>query len=156
MANNLKASPNGKATTSRKTFSRTTVITEHIATNAEKIWDLLTNAQGFPTWNSTVISLNGEIRQGQKIKLKSTLDPSRTFSLKVKYYEKPKKLIWGDALGQRSYLLEEDGEGTLVTMHEKIGGPIFPLFASKIPSFDASFEQFMRDLKRTAEKTSDK
>ncbi|MEO0902730.1 MAG: SRPBCC domain-containing protein [Bacteroidota bacterium] len=130
------------------------MITAHIAANAEKVWSLLTNAQNFPSWNSTVISLEGEIKQGQKIKLKSTLDPSRTFNLKVKYYEKPKKLVWGDAMGQRTYHLEEDGAGTLVTMHEKIGGPIFPLFASKIPSFDASFEQFMSDLKQVAEKAN--
>ena len=151
----MKASPNGKATTSKKTFSRTTIVAEYIAANAEKVWGLLTNAQNFPSWNSTIISLEGEIKQGQKLKLKSTLDPSRTFNLKVKHFEKSKKLIWGDAMGQRTYLLEEDGEGTLVTMHEKIGGPIFPLFASKIPSFDASFEQFMSDLKQAAEKSND-
>ncbi|MBL8958389.1 MAG: SRPBCC domain-containing protein, partial [Gemmatimonadetes bacterium] len=38
-----------------------------------------------------------------------------------------------------------------VTMHEKIGGPIFPLFARMIPSFDAAFDQFAADLKRAAE-----
>ncbi|GAB5555445.1 MAG: hypothetical protein Sapg2KO_50360 [Saprospiraceae bacterium] len=31
-------------------------------------------------------------------------------------------------------------------------GPLFPLFASKIPDFDASFEQFIADLKKAAEK----
>jgi hypothetical protein len=36
-------------------------------------------------------------------------------------------------------------------MTEKIGGPLFPLFASSIPSFDASFERFAADLKREAE-----
>ncbi len=147
-------SPHGKAITQKKTFSRTTVITEHIIADAEKVWEILTNAEDFPKWNSTVVSLEGKIEKGQKLKLKSTLDPSRTFKLKVKEIEKPSKLVWGDALGQRTYLLEKDTEGTLVTMHEKIGGPIFPLFASKIPSFDASFEQFMGDLKTTAEKNT--
>ena len=37
-------------------------------------------------------------------------------------------------------------------MTEHIGGPVFPMFASKIPSFDASFEQFAADLKTAAEK----
>jgi len=37
-------------------------------------------------------------------------------------------------------------------MREKIGGPMFPLFAKMIPPFDASFEQFAADLKAEAEK----
>jgi hypothetical protein len=36
-------------------------------------------------------------------------------------------------------------------MTEKIGGPIFPLFARMIPSFDQSFEQYAKDLKKEAE-----
>jgi hypothetical protein len=36
-------------------------------------------------------------------------------------------------------------------MTEKIGGFMFPLFASKIPSFDQSFEKFTADLKAKAE-----
>ncbi len=148
-----KAYPYGKSKTTKKTFSRTTVITQHILNDDQKIWSILTNAKNFSNWNSTVVSLEGKIEVGEKIILKSTLDPSRTFKLKVKHMTKPEKLVWGDALGQRTYLLEKDLEGTLVTMHEKIGGPIFPLFAGKIPSFDASFEQFMDDLKRESEKT---
>ena len=36
-------------------------------------------------------------------------------------------------------------------MNEKIGGPLFPLFAKMIPSFDQSFEQFASDLKKESE-----
>ena len=36
-------------------------------------------------------------------------------------------------------------------MTEKIGGPLFPLVAKMIPSFDKSFEQFAIDLKKEAE-----
>ena len=36
-------------------------------------------------------------------------------------------------------------------MSEKIGGPLFPLFARYIPSFDESFERFADDLKKEAE-----
>jgi hypothetical protein len=36
-------------------------------------------------------------------------------------------------------------------MTERIGGPLFPLFAGMIPSFDESFETFAADLKREAE-----
>lgn len=144
----------GKALTVKKTFSRTTTISQNIQAEPATIWKLLTNAADFSKWNSTVISIEGSIQAGEKIKLKSTLDPSRTFKLKVKEFVPNQQLSWGDAMGTRSYLLERKGGNTHFTMTEKIGGPIFPLFASKIPSFDESFEQFTADLKKEAESKS--
>ncbi|MEM9832995.1 MAG: SRPBCC domain-containing protein [Bacteroidota bacterium] len=141
----------GQASTEKKTFSRTTSVSQNIEADASTIWSLLTDAADYARWNSTVISIDGKIRQGEKIKLKSTLDSSRTFKLKVKELIPNEKLVWGDAMGERTYTLKPNGNTTLFTMTEKIGGPIFPLFASKIPSFDESFEQFTSDLKKEAE-----
>jgi len=41
-------------------------------------------------------------------------------------------------------------------MREKIGGPLFPLFAKMIPPFDDSFDQFAADLKEEAETMNSK
>lgn len=141
----------GKATTIKKTFSRTTTISQTINADVATIWKLLTNAGDYARWNSTIVSVEGNIQKGEKIRLKSTLDPSRTFKLKVKEMVSQQKLIWGDAMGERTYTLEKNGKETLFTMTEKIGGLMFPLFANKIPSFDESFEQFTADLKKEAE-----
>jgi uncharacterized protein YndB with AHSA1/START domain len=164
-----------KANTVKKTFSRETSVSIEIKADPSIIWTLLTNASDFPRWNSTVISIEGNIAAGEKIKLKSTLDPKRTFKLKVKEFHPENKLIWGDAMGNRIYTLnnktrlsarhiqeeinfqegnDEAGQGNgfvLFSMTEKIGGPLFPLFAKMIPSFDKSFEQFATDLKKEAE-----
>lgn len=73
-------------------------------------------------------------------------------TLKIKEFSPTQRLAWGDALGTRVYTLAETGPGqTRFEMSERIGGPVFPLFASKIPSFDASFAQFAADLKAAAE-----
>ncbi len=141
----------GKATTVKKTFNRTTNISQVIKAEPSVIWELLTNADDFSKWNSTIISIEGKIQEGEKIKLISTLDPNRTFKLKVKEMIKEQKLIWGDAMGKRTYTLQKHDQGTLFTMNEKIGGFMFPLFANKIPSFDDAFEQFTADLKKEAE-----
>lgn len=152
MANVPAMAQDGKATTVKKTFSRETSIQTTINADAAIVWALLTNASDFSRWNSTVISIEGDIKEGEKIKLKSTLDPSRTFKLKVKEMISEQKLVWGDGLGKRVYTLENKGENkVLFSMSEKIGGLMFPLFAGKIPSFDESFEQFAADLKKEAE-----
>jgi uncharacterized protein YndB with AHSA1/START domain len=141
----------GKATTEKKIFSRTTTISQTINADPSIVWALLTNASDFSRWNSTIVSIEGEIQKGEKIKLKSALDPNRTFKLKVKEMHPVQRLVWGDAMGQRTYTLEKKGDSTLFSMTEKIGGFMFPLFANKIPSFDKSFEQFTADLKKEAE-----
>jgi uncharacterized protein YndB with AHSA1/START domain len=143
---------NNNAVTVKKTFSRSTSISTDIRADLSIIWALLTNASDYPRWNSTVISIDGNIAAGEKINLKSTLDPKRVFKLKVKEFTPETRLAWGDAMGTRVYSLERKGNDTVVfSMHEKIGGPLFPLFAKMIPSFDKSFEQFAADLKKEAE-----
>lgn len=141
----------GKANTLKKTFSRTTTIQQSIQAAPADVFALLTDVSGYSNWNSTIVSLEGEIKPGGKIKLVSTLDPKRTFKLKVKEMVPNQKLVWGDGMGERVYLLEKNGNESLFTMTEKIGGLMFPLFAKMIPSFDDSFEQFTQDLKQAAE-----
>jgi len=146
---------NGKAVTTKKTFSRETAVSIDIQADKSIIWALLTNANDFPRWNSTVISIEGTIAQGEKIKLKAKLDPKREFKLKVKEFEADNRLVWGDAMGNRVYTLKSIGNNlTNFSMTEKIGGPLFPLFAKMIPPFDQAFEQYAKDLKNEAETIS--
>lgn len=143
---------NGKAVTTKKIFSRETSVSNIIKADAAIIWALLTNADDMARWNSTIVSVEGEITERGKIQLKSKLDPKRTFKLKVKEFVPAKRLVWGDAQGNRIYTITNNNNGTATfSMSEKIGGPIFPLFAKMIPPFDDSFEQFAADLKREAE-----
>ncbi len=143
---------NGIASTTRKTFSRETSVSLLVKASPEVLWSFITHASAFPQWNSTVISIKGEIAFGQTIQLVSTLDPSRTFKLKVSEFEVNKRLTWGDPMGKRVFSLAAQPDGsTMFSMSEKIGGPLFPLFARMIPSFDQSFTQFGADLKKAAE-----
>ncbi|HEY1871045.1 MAG TPA: SRPBCC domain-containing protein [Chitinophagaceae bacterium] len=146
------ASSNGKAITTKKTFSRETAIRVDIKADKSIIWALLTNAKDYPRWNSTIISIDGSIAPNEKIKLKAKLDPKREFKLKVKVYEPENCLVWGDAMGNRTYSLKSIGDNlTNFSMTEKISGPLFPLFAKMIPPFDEAFEHFARDLKHESE-----
>lgn len=143
---------NGKAVTEKKTFSRTTSVSTTINADPSIVWTLLTNASDYPRWNSTVKSIEGEVKEGKKIRLVSTLAPDRTFKLKIKDVVPEKMLHWGDFQGNRFfYIQKNDNGGMTFTMQEKIGGFMFPLYAGKIPSFDNNFETFAADLKKEAE-----
>ena len=143
---------NGQATTVKKTFSRETTVSTTIKADPAIVWALLTNAADYPRWNKTVVSIEGNIAAGETIRLKSTLDPKRVFKLEVKEFEPGKRLVWGDAMGNRVYTITKAGIDTVeFNMTEKIGGPLFPLFSGMIPSFDESFMQFAACLKTESE-----
>lgn len=138
--------------TTKRLFSRETSVAIEIAAEPEIVWKLLTDTERFPAWTNTVLEIVGKIAPGEQIQLRSQLAPKRVFKLKVKEFERPSRLSWGDAMGTRVFTLSKVGDqATRFTMTERIGGPIFPLFAALIPSFDESFNQFAADIKKAAE-----
>ena len=147
----MSISTSGKAKTIKSTFSRETSVGINIDASPAIVWELLTNVGDMARWNSTIVSLDGNIKVGETVNLVSTLDESRTFKLTVREVVPEKKLAWGDRMGTRNYEIAPNGEGVTFTMHEKIGGLMFPLFSRMIPDFDESFEQFAADIKREAE-----
>jgi uncharacterized protein YndB with AHSA1/START domain len=142
----------------RKTFSMQCGVTIDIAAPPEKIWALLTDAAGFPTWNSTVTSIEGRIALGEKIKLKVPIS-TRVFSLKVTELEANKRMVWADGFapmfrGVRTYTLTPTSDGkTGFSMVEVFSGLMLPMIAGSLPDFAPSFEQYAADLKKAAERT---
>lgn len=146
------AAQDGKSTTIKKTFNRTTSVSIMISADRSIVWALLTNALDYSRWNSTIVSIEGEIELGKKIKLRSTLDPKRTFKLKIKEMVSEARLTWGDGKGNRTYTIEPLTDSSLrFTMSEKMGGIMFPMYAKYLPEFDDSFERFAKDLKQESE-----
>ena len=151
----MNIQPNGKAITVKETFSRETAVAIKIDAPAETVWSLLTDASDMARWNSTIVSLNGNIEPGGKVELKSILDEKRTFKLNVKVFEPHRKLVWGDRQGSRTYQITKvEHDKVVFEMREKIGGLMFPLYGGFIPPFDDSFEQYAADLKAEAERIS--
>lgn len=141
----------GKAETIEKSFNRKTTISRWVNASPMEVWRVLTEAENYPNWNSNIISIAGNIALDQKIKLRTTLDSSRTFTLKIKEFQPNALLQWCNSKGIRTFVLKEKKGGTSITMTEKIGGLMYPLYAKYLPSFNDSFEIFMSDLKKIVE-----
>lgn len=149
----------GQATSSKQGFRMECSVAINIAAKPEKIWALLTNAEDFPRWNSTITSIEGQIDKNEKIKLKSTSDPKRTFNLTVSEFEPPTKMVWSDGnfmmKGVRTYTLTEQSDGTTnFAMDEVFSGLILPMIAKSLPDFKPFFEKFVADLKKESEKNT--
>src|SRR5262245_59366168 len=94
----------------------------------ERVFALLADGPAYPSWNPTVVALDGAIAAGQKIKLVSTLDPKRTFVLTVAEVDAPRRMVWTSGMplglfrGTRTYTVEPDGAGSAFRMEEVFSG----------------------------------
>jgi hypothetical protein len=132
-----------------------------IAASPERVWALLADPAGYPTWNPSVVSLKGRIARGEKIKLVSTVNPKRTFSLTVSELEPGRSMVWSDGMplglfkGVRTFTLRSlDEGGTEFSMEELYSGPLAPLITRAIPDLSESFGQFADGLKAAAESSA--
>jgi hypothetical protein len=64
----------------------------NILADAERIWRLLTDAEGFPRWNSTVTSVENQIREGERLRLRAP-GTDRVFTPKVSGVVPNKQMI---------------------------------------------------------------
>ncbi len=150
---------NGRASKSKSTFQMGYAVGINIKAQPSKIWSLLTNAKDFPRWNSTVKNIDGNISLGEKIQLRATIAPERIFKLRVSEFVPNQKMVWRDGAapmfqGVRTYALNVKNDGsTDFLMEEIFSGLMLPMIVKSLPDFGPTFEQYVADLKREAEKS---
>jgi uncharacterized protein YndB with AHSA1/START domain len=146
-----------KATKTGSAFRMDCAIQTTIRATPDRIWALLTDAAGFPKWNSTVTSIEGEIAEGQTLKLKVPTAPERVFKPKVSKVVAGRTMIWSDGMapmfkGVRTFTLTPTADGTTVfSMREEFSGVMLPMIKGSLPDFAPVFETYADDLKRAAE-----
>jgi hypothetical protein len=129
----------------------------NIEASADRIWALLTDADGFPRWNSTVTSVAGPIELGRTLALKVPAAPGRTFKPRVTAFEPRRSMVWSDGMapffqGVRTFTLAPRTGGTTdFTMNEVFTGVMLPMIRGSLPDFAPVFEAYAADLKREAE-----
>jgi len=133
-------------------------VTRTINAAPERVWELLSDTSAWKDWNPTVISIDGTIAEGQKVKLVSTLNPKRAFNLSVTKVDAPREMVWSDGMplglfkGERTYRLTPQGDGsTEFFMEELYTGLMAPLITKSIPDMTESFVEFADGLKAAAE-----
>ena len=129
-----------------------------IRARAESVWALLTDAAGYPGWNSTVEKIDGRIAADEKLKLYAKTAPGRAFSLKVTEFAPARGMTWigGMPMGlftgtRRLTLTPGSSDEVEFAMVETYTGPLAPLITRMIPDLQPAFDTFAADLKRRAE-----
>jgi hypothetical protein len=131
-----------------------------IAADPEAIWAILTDAPGYPTWDSGVERIAGRIAPGEEITVHAQVVPERAFPVTVSEFQPGRLMVWSGGMplglfkGVRTFTLTPAGTGhTRFTMREAYTGPLAPLITRSIPDLQPSFERFANGLKRRAEES---
>jgi hypothetical protein len=134
-------------------FETTTIIDAP----ADRVWTVLRDTGSWPEWDSGIVRVEGELEEGERIKVVSELNPKRAYPVRVAVLE-PGRMVWRGGMplglfrGVRTYTVTPDGEGrTAFRMREEFSGPLLPLIWRSMPDMGPSFEQFARGLKQRVE-----
>jgi hypothetical protein len=144
---------------SHRVFSMTCGVEVTIRASAARVWRLLTDTQGFPRWNSTVTAIEGQIREGERLRL-HVPGTDRTFTPMVSDVVANERMTWTGGFaplfkGVRTFVLRSrDGGSTDFAMAERFSGLLLPLVKGSMPDFGPVFEQYANDLKREAERSA--
>ena len=137
-------------------FTLTIRVGVNIQAKPEVVWNLLTDAKGFPRWNSTVTGIEGEIREGERLRL-HVPGTKRTFTPLVSGVVPRQRMTWSDGKnkvfkGVRTFTLKPVADGsTDFAMEEKFSGIMFALVRVMLPEFRPIFEAYAADLRQEAE-----
>jgi hypothetical protein len=123
----------------------------------ETVWAIITDAPGYPQWDSGVRQVKGTIAPGEKIKVVSEANPGRAFPVEVTGFEPARSMTGSGGMplglfkGVRTFTLTPQDGGTRFTMREEYSGPLLGMIWRSMPDLGPSFEQFARGLKARAE-----
>jgi hypothetical protein len=137
------------------TYSVQTVI--HAA--PEAIWNILTDAAEYPTWNTTVDRVDGRIAPGETVTVHAKISPGRSFPVKVATFDAPHRMVWSSGMplglfkGERTFELHASDSDTVnFSMTETYTGLMAPLITKSIPDLQPAFDEFAACLKARAER----
>jgi uncharacterized protein YndB with AHSA1/START domain len=127
---------------------------------AERIWALLVDAPGYPSWNTTIDKLEGRIGPGEKLKVHAKLSPGRAFPVRVTEFDRNQRMVWTGGMplglfkGVRTFTMVPKGNAVEFAMREVFSGPLARLIEGSLPDMQPAFDEFAAALKARAETKS--
>jgi hypothetical protein len=129
-----------------------------IAATPDAIWAILTDAPAYSDWDSGVLGLEGNVAPGEKLKVRSEVNPKRSYPVKITRFEPGRAMDWTGGMplglmkGVRTFSLSPENGATRFTLREEFTGPMLPLIWRTMPDMQPSFDKFVSGLKARAER----
>ena len=140
---------NGRASKTQSAFRMEYSMGINIHASVHRVWTLMTQADEFPRWNTTIKSISGKIAAGETIQLTAAISPGRVFNLAIVEFVPHQKMVWSDGnamfKGVRTYTFaSKSADTTDFSMAEVYTGLMLPMIAGSLPDFRPVFSNTSR------------
>ncbi len=128
-----------------------------ISASPERVWKVFTNFEDYGNWNPFILSIEGNVKTGERIKINAN---GMKFKPEVLAFQENRELRWKGKLlfegifdGEHIFLIEDNKDGSVTfKQEEKFSGILVGLFAKKLDTeTKEGFKQMNRKLKELAE-----
>jgi hypothetical protein len=136
-----------------------------IAAPPERVWEVLTDFESYPSWNPFIQSIAGRPAEGEKLEARIAPPGGRAMRFRptVLKAEPPRELRWlghfvfgGIFDGEHIFQIEPSGDGgSRFVQRERFGGVLVPLFGAMLGKTEQGFVAMNEALKQRAETTLD-
>lgn len=127
----------------------------------EKVWQILTDFESYPSWNPFIRFISGELKAGQKLQVKISLPNEKEMSFSPNLIRSipGREVRWSGKFlfkglfdGEHYFGLEGIDENITLFVHgEYFSGLLVGLMSSMLEQTKIGFEQMNRALKKTCE-----
>lgn len=123
----------------------------------DRVWNVLVDSKRLASGPFGIARLEGDVVEGARLKLWSSVAPNRAFPLTVTDVRPNCSMVWKGGLplglftGTRTFTLVPDGRSTQFRIREVYNGLLAGLIGRSMPDLNPSFIQFADALATAAE-----
>ena len=136
------------------------VTMSQIAASPERVWEVLTDGDGYRHWNPEIIAVNGAITLGAQITAQVRLGNGavRPVRQRVIALEAPTRMEWvgglplGLFVGRRTFTLTPVSGEVEFRMHLHMSGLLSPMILKSVGDRQPEIDRFSAALKHRAER----
>ena len=135
-----------------KSFEAETLINARNST----VWDIITDGGNYTVWDSGITRIDGQLRNGGPIRVRSRAGGNRTFRLRVQQI--PGEVMtwtgglpWGLLKSVCTFTLTPHGGMTHLRVREELTGPLLGPMWRTVPDLEPGFADYVSAVKKRAE-----
>ena len=119
-------------------------------------WDIITDDSNYTVWDSGITRIDGQVRNGGTIRIRTRTGGNRSFRLRVQQIP-GEVMTWTRALplglftGVRTFTLSPQGGKTHLRVKEEFSGPLLGLVWRTVPDLGQNCTGYVNAVKERAE-----
>lgn len=120
------------------------------------VWEIITDAGNYTVWESGITSIQGELRNGGTIRIRTRTRGNRTFRLRVQQIP-GEVMTWTGGLplglfrGVRTFTLSPQRGMTQLRVKEEFSGPLLGLMDKTMADTEQALTDYVNAVKERAE-----